>query len=262
MKSTREWTLDEVRDQLRSLGVQEGGVLVVHSSFRSVRPIQGGPTGLIEALRAALGTTGTLVMPSWTGDDDEPFDRCSTPASADLGVVVQTFWRMPGVVRSDHLQAFAAVGPLAERMTKGPLPLPPHVHESPVGYVFDADGQVLLLGVGHDANTTLHLAEALGRVPYGQPKHCTVLEGDRKVRLEYVETDHCGQRFALADDWLRERGQQAEGPVGNAHARLFRSRHVVAAAQDAIARDPFVFLHAEGSGCEECDQARRTPVSW
>src|SRR5688572_10855896 len=42
--------------------------LLVHTSFRAVRPIEGGPLGLIEALRAALGSDGTLVLPSWTGN--------------------------------------------------------------------------------------------------------------------------------------------------------------------------------------------------
>ena len=152
---------DEATDQLRALGVKQGGVLLVHASFRAVRPIEGGPSGLIEALRDAVGSDGTLVMPSWSGDDDQPFDPMITPASPSLGVVADTFWRLPGVRRSEHVFAFAAVGPQAAAITADPLPLPPHIPESPVGRVQGLDGQVLLLGVGHDADTTLHLAEIL-----------------------------------------------------------------------------------------------------
>ena len=47
-------------------------------------------------------------MPSWTGSDEEPFDAATTPASSDLGVVADTFWRFPGVVRSEHCFALAA----------------------------------------------------------------------------------------------------------------------------------------------------------
>lgn len=249
---------DEVVGQLRALGVREGGVLLVHTSFRAVRPIEGGPTGLIEALRAALGPEGTLVMPSWTGSDEEPFDPATTPASPDLGVVADTFWRLPGVVRSNHLNAFAAAGPRAERITSGPLPLPPHIPESPVGRVYDLDGQVLLLGVNHDADTTLHLAELLAGVPYRVPKSCTVLQEGRPVRLEYGENDHCCERFTLADGWLRERGLQSEGRVGHAQARLVRSRDVVSVALEHLARDPLVFLHPPSAGCADCDEARRS----
>ncbi|MET0400605.1 MAG: AAC(3)-IV family aminoglycoside N-acetyltransferase [Longimicrobiaceae bacterium] len=247
---------DEMAAQLRALGVEEGGVLLVHTSFRAVRPVEGGPAGLIGALRDALGLGGTLVMPSWTGDDERPFDPAATPASPDLGVVADTFWRLPGTVRSGHLFAFAAAGPRAEEVTAGPLPLPPHVPASPVGRVHDLDGQVLLLGVGHDADTTLHLAELLAGVPYRVPKHVTVMRGGRPVRLDYGENDHCCERFALADGWLRERGLQREGVVGHAAARLARSRDVVRVARERLARDPLVFLHPAGAGCGECDEAR------
>ncbi len=252
----RELSRAEVAGQLRALGVEEGGVLLVHTSFRAVRPVEGGPRGLIDALRDALGPGGTLVMPSWTGDGDEVFDPRTTPAAEDLGTVADTFWRMDGVVRSEHLQAFAAAGPQAAYINRDPLPLPPHIPESPVGRVHDLGGQVLLLGVGHDADTTLHLAELIAGVPYGVPHYCTVLQDGRPVRIDYAENDHCCQRFALADEWLRSRGLQREGPVGHAHARLARSRDIVAVALEHLSRDPLVFLHPAEAGCEDCDEAR------
>jgi aminoglycoside 3-N-acetyltransferase len=252
----KELSRDDLAAQLRALGVEEGGVLLVHTSFRALRPVQGGPLGLIEALRAALGPDGTLVMPSWMGNDDEPFDPATTPASADLGVVADAFWRLPGVVRSNHPFAFAAAGPRAAEITSGPLPLPPHIPESPVGRVYQLDGQVLLLGVGHDADTMLHLAEFVAGVPYRVPKYCTVLQAGRPVRIHYGENDHCCARFSLADGWLRERSLQFEGRVGHAHARLARSRDVVGVAVEHLEQDPLLFLHPASTGCVECDEAR------
>jgi aminoglycoside N3'-acetyltransferase len=123
--------------------------------------------------------------------------------------------------------------------------------------VHDLNGQVLLLGVGHDANTTLHLAELMAGVPYGVPSHCTVLCDGQPVRIEYQENDHCCERFALADEWLRERGLQREGRVGHAHARLALSRDIVTVALERLASDPLLFLHPPGAGCAECDEARR-----
>jgi len=246
----------ELVAQLHALGVEEGGLLLVHTSFRAVRPVEHGPLGLIAALRRALGPEGTLVMPSWSGDDDSPFDPATTAAAPDLGIVAETFRRLPDVVRGDHCFAFAAAGPLAARITAGPLPLPPHIPESAVGRLHELDGQVLLLGVRHDADTTLHLAELLADVPYRAPRHCTVLRDGRPVRIDYLENDHCCARFDLADEWLRSRGLQAEGPVGHAHARLARSRDIVTVARERLARDPFVFLHPPGAGCPDCDEAR------
>ena len=228
----------------------------MHTSFRAVRPVEGGPLGLIEAVRDALGPNGTLVMPSWSGNDDVPFDPLTSLAASDLGVVADTFWRLPGVIRSDHLQAFAAAGPRAAQITADPLPLPPHIPESPVGRVHDLNGQVLLLGVGHDADTTLHLGELLAGVAYRVPRYCTVLRDGLPVRIEYGENDHCCARFALADEWLRERGLQAEQRVGHAHARLIRSRNIVKVTVERLARDPLLFLHPSHARCADCDQAR------
>lgn len=253
----RELSRDEVAEQLRAMGVERGGVLLVHTSFRAVRPVEGGPAELIGALRDALGPEGTLVMPSWTGDDDTPFDPATTPAADDLGVVAQTFWRMLGVARSEHPFAFAAAGPRAARILADPLPIPPHVAASPVGRVRDLDGQVLLLGVNHDADTTIHLAELTADVPYRIPKHITVLEDGRPVRIDYGENDCCTAHFLFVDGWLRDAGLQREGRVGHADARLIRSRDIVDVVLDRLVRDPLVLLHPAGAGCDECDEARQ-----
>jgi len=251
-------TVRDLTDQLQALGVDRGGVMLVHMSFRAVRPVEGGPEGVIDALLAAVGETGTVVMPSWTDNDDAVFDPTVSRANADLGATADLFWRRPGARRSDHPFAFAALGPMAAAITADPLPLPPHRLESAVGRVFELGGQILLLGVGHDSNTTIHLAEALSGVPYGVPKHITVLEGRRPLRIDYLENDHCCQRFAFADEWLRRRSLQREGPVGSARARLTRSRDVVEVVSERLRADPLVFLHPFGSGCAECDDAHRS----
>lgn len=214
--------------------------------------------GLLRALREVLGPRGTLVMPSWTGDEGMPFDPLTTPASSDLRIVADRFWRLEGVERSHHPFAFAAAGPKAAQVVAGPLPLPPHIPASPIGQVHALDGQILLLGVGHDANTTLHLAELKAGVPYGVPKHITDFHAGRPVQIPYLENDHCGQRFALADEWLRERNLQSEGPVGYASTRLMRAQDVVAVALEQLAEDPLVFLHPAEAQCVECDEARQS----
>ena len=253
-----EKTVEAVTRELQALGVERGAVLEVHTSFRAVRPIEGGPLGLIQALRAAIGPAGTLVLPSFTGDHDQVFDPRTTAASPDLGIVADLFWRLPDVKRSSHPFAFAAAGPLADEIVAGALPIPPHTVDSPVGRVWQHDGQVLLLGVGHDADTMLHLAELQADVPYRIPKHITVEEQGRPVRLQYGENDHCCQRFAFADDWLRARGEQSEGQVGYAQSRLARAQAIVARAVEHLRNDALIFLHAPVAGCEECDAARAT----
>ncbi|TQF11347.1 AAC(3) family N-acetyltransferase [Myxococcus llanfairpwllgwyngyllgogerychwyrndrobwllllantysiliogogogochensis] len=251
----REVSQREMVEQLRSLGVREGGVLLVHTSFKAVRPVEGGPLGLIGALRAALGRDGTLVMPTMT-DGETVFDPASTPTT-DMGITAELFWRQPGVSRSTHPGgSFAAEGPHAAVICR-PQPLsPPHGPDSPVGRVHDLDGQLLLLGVTQGENTTLHLAESLAKVPYSVSHPC-VVEVDGVARTVMIaETDHCCRNFRLADDWLRARGLQREGNVGNADARLFDARSLVDLAVAHLASAPLTFLCPPDAGCEECDVAR------
>jgi aminoglycoside 3-N-acetyltransferase len=249
------FTIEAVEAQLLELGVRRGGVLLVHTSFREVRPVAGGPLGLIDALRKALGPEGTLVMPTMT-DGETVFDPRSTPTHA-MGITAELFWRQPGVVRSSHPGgSFAAVGPLAERIC-APQPLsPPHGLESPPGRVFDLGGQVLLLGVAQSESTTLHVAESIAKVPYSVTHPCVVEVDGRTERVMIAETDHCCRGFVRMDEWLTASGMQREGKVGSAAARLSDARDVVGVAVTRLAADPLVFLCGVGEGCEECDQAR------
>lgn len=246
--------MSELTRQLAALGVESGSVLVVHTAFSRVAPVAGGPRGLIEALQQAVGPRGTLVMPSMTDDDDHPFDRRRTPCTG-MGIVADTFWRGAGVLRSDSPHAFAALGPRAAEITADhPIDVP-HGLGSPIGRVYELGGQVLLLGVGHDADTTIHLAENLAGVRYRRPKYLTVLDGGTRTRYDYQEIDHCCERFSLMDRWLEAEGRQRRGVVGRAEARLIRSRDVVEAARVRLRESETVFLHAAGL-CEQCGEAR------
>jgi aminoglycoside 3-N-acetyltransferase len=240
--------------QLRALGLPAGAVVVVHTSFKKVGPVEGGPVGLIAALREAIGGGGTLVMPAMSDDDDVPFVLATTPCRG-MGVVADTFRTLPEVRRSDNPASFAAVGPLAEAIT-APHPLsPPHGIDSPVGRAAALGGYVLLLGVGHSEDTTMHLAEAIARVPYRVRKSCVVNERGAAVSVEYEETDHCCQGFSRIDGWLRARSSQREGTVGNAEARLIVAAEIVRVAVGELIADPCAFLHPRGGGCDDCDAA-------
>lgn len=246
-------SIQELTRQLLAVGVTPG-VLLVHTSFSRVGPVEDGPRGLIAALLASVRPSGTVVMPSMSDDDDHPFDPVATPC-AGMGIVAETFWRLPGVLRSDSPHAFAAIGPQAEPIL-APHPIDvPHGLDSPVGRVYEQDGQVLLLGVGHDANTMIHLAESLAGVRYRQWKHAMTTVNGQVTRVEYGEIDHCCERFRLMDAWLDVSGRQIRGPVGNAGARLMRARDVVDAAVVRLRDDPTVFLHPPGVDAE-CDSAR------
>lgn len=249
----------ELVGQLHAIGAEPEMTLVVHTSFRAVGPIEGGPDQLIAALTDAIGPSGTLVMPTMTGSRRlETFNPAVTPTRG-MGIVAETFWRQPGVLRSSHpTSSFAARGPLAaEIAASGPV-MPVHGPDSPIGRIHAHGGWALLIGVGQDSNTTIHLAEQMAGVPYRIRKWTTVLVGGRPQRVDFDETDHCCRNFDLVDGWLEERGLLRRGNVGQADTRLMRLSDVIGVTLPMLQADPLRFLCQPDAGCEECDLARRS----
>ena len=72
-----------VRDLTR-LGVPRGGLVMVHSSLRSLGHVAGGAETVVDALLETLGPEGTLVVPTFTyAVAREPgfvFDPLHTPS--------------------------------------------------------------------------------------------------------------------------------------------------------------------------------------
>ena len=254
------FSTDHLTADFRRLGVQPGSVLVVHTSLRNVGWVDDGPAGVIAALRAALGEDGTLVMPSMT-DGETLYDPATTPTDG-MGIVAETFWRLPGVLRSNHpSSAFASQGPLAAAITATHPLFDPQGLASPIGKVYQLDGWVLLLGVDHSENTTIHLAETLSNVPYRIVKRWPVLEDGVERWVEAAEIDHCCQNFVKLGLHLAQAGALITGAVGGATGQLMRSRAVVAAACALLADDPYFFLCPPGECTLEnqCDEARAYP---
>jgi aminoglycoside 3-N-acetyltransferase len=175
------YTIASLSSDLRALGVSSGDTVLVHSSASSLGFVAGGPQAVVQALLDVLGPDGTIVVPTHTPDNCDPagwsnppvpqswwptireqapgFDVARTP-SRWMGLIAETVRTWPGALRSDHPQmSFAALGAQAAEVTG--------VHQcddalgerSPLGAIYRLDGKVLLLGCGHDSNTSLHLAE-------------------------------------------------------------------------------------------------------
>jgi aminoglycoside 3-N-acetyltransferase len=94
----------------------------------------------------------------------------------------------------------------------------------------------------------------LAGVRYRRDKHIIILKEGKSTRFEYREIDHCCQNFPFVDEWLDDRGLQQRGMVGNAKARLIRSRDIVDVVTKRLKDNETTFLHPKGFD-DQCDDA-------
>ena len=213
-RSGRPITTDSLHSELLQLGIEPGMCLLVHSSLSSLGWVCGGARAVVDALTLAVGDKGTLVMPTHSAELSDPvfwqnppvptnwwpIIRDSMPAfdpqrsaTRCMGAIPELFRTYPGVQRSRHPQvSFAAFGHKADAITGN------HEYDfalgegSPLARVYEHDGYVLLLGVGFDNNTSLHLSEyrvnprIAKPIKNGAP---VLIAGERKwIELNDIET--------------------------------------------------------------------------
>jgi aminoglycoside 3-N-acetyltransferase len=251
-KTDHPVTVATLTRDLEALGIHTGMTLIVHTSLSALGWVCGGPSAVIEALRDAVGEGGNLIMPAQSGDLSDPAHwrnppvpeawwpiiRDTMPAfrpeltpTRGMGAVAELFRTYPGVQRSDHPTAsFAALGPHAAAITREQLLEDPLGLRSPLAKLYELDASVLLLGVGHSSNTTLHFAErsALGdeqaRIQTGAP---LTVAGVRQW-VSFSEPDLDSDDFAEAGAaFERETAHVALGRVGRTEARLMPVRVLV-----------------------------------
>ncbi len=200
-------TIEKLAEQLVSLGLKPGDVVMTHASMRRLGPVEGGASGLIEAQLKAVGPAGTLLMVLGAAEG-APFDPLTTPVDIkDMGVLAETFRSFPGVTVSDHpADRFGAIGKDADALM-GPTPLHDyHGPGSPLERFTQMGGRVLRLGADPDTVTLTHYAEYLAVIP------------DKvRVRRRYV----CADRGEVFIESLDDNEGVAAWPHGDYFSRIF-----------------------------------------
>ncbi|MGX5701748.1 aminoglycoside N(3)-acetyltransferase [Bacillus cereus] len=242
-------TIETITKDLKALGVEKGMTIIVHSSLSSIGWISGGVVAVVEALMKVVTEEGTIIMPTQSSDLSDPkhwsrppvpedwwqiirdnvpaFDSRITPTRG-MGEIVECFRTYPNVVRSNHpLGSFAAWGKHAVEITMNHSLSMSFGEESPLRKIYDLDGYVLLIGVGYDSNTSVHLSEvrsgACELIQVGAP----IIENGERVWKEFVEMDYESEKFVEIGVEFERKGTVKNGKIGNATCRLMKQRDIV-----------------------------------
>lgn len=240
--------------QFTALGVRPGQTILMHSALSQLGWVVGGPVTVIQALLEILGDDGTLMVPTHSSNNSEPslwqnppvpeswwaiirehmpaFDPQITP-TRQMGIISDTLRCWDGARRSNHPHdSFTAVGKHKTTLVGGYTELGDCLGEtSPLARLYDLNGWVLLLGVGHGNNTSLHLCEARANYPnkqYERNGAAVFVDGERQwVAFDQIAWDDEDFETLGAAYEAQQGGAYTIGQIGNATARLLHQPPMV-----------------------------------
>lgn len=248
---------DQLLFSLKLLGLEQGDVLLVHSSLTSIGHVEGGPDAVIDALLAAVGPQGTIVMSTLT-NWDAPFDSVNTKSA--VGIISERFRQRPGVLRSLHpVHSVAAFGVMAQHITQGHDLCATGCGEgTPYMKIAALGGKVMLLGVDMDRNTMMHTIEELIDARYlltmdiPAPLYSPYF-GKGTFTLKKFPPGH--RDFLRITSALHREGVMVEGKLGNAVTKVMDAQGLLRIALPLLKKDPLYFI-CENEHCNFCRFAR------
>ncbi|WP_207592340.1 AAC(3) family N-acetyltransferase [Halomontanus rarus] len=242
-------TVPSLATDLRELGLEAGDTVLVHSSLSALGWVCGGPPAVVDALQEVVTDAGTIAMPTHSGSYSDPADWSNPPVPDEweetiretmppyrpavtptqVGAIPECFRTYPETRRSAHpTVSFAAWGAEAESVVAD-HGLDDRLGDgSPLARLYDLNADVLFLGVGHDTNTSLHLAENRAEIPIERVTDgAPILEDGRRRWVEMENIAEDTDDFAdLGAAFEREVGL-VEGRVGVGTGKLMDQRALV-----------------------------------
>ncbi len=246
------YSIESLAEDLSRLGLQPGMDVIVHTSYKSIGHVIGGPASVILALEKALTPAGSLLMPAFTENLCDPsteenyyppeywdqvrahlpvYQADLSPATRSIGILPELFRKQDGVIRSTHPQvSFAAWGKHKHDLIDDHSFHYALGEGSPLARLYDLGGYILLLGAPLNSNTSLHLAEY--RLP--QEKKvlkkwdvCLIQEGKR-VWTHYDDIENnCDDFPQILTAYMEDNRPFRQGKVGEARCYFVPQQNLV-----------------------------------
>lgn len=147
-----------------------------------------------------------------------------------MGIVAETFRRWRGTLRSNHpARSVAANGKYATYLTENHDLSDIFGDDSPIGRLYAIDGFVLLIGVGYNKNTSLHLADVRANYPnkHNTLQHSALMENGHRIWKAYETLYVDGEDFNEIGNAFERTHTVSKAKLGNATLRLMRQRELV-----------------------------------
>lgn len=243
-------------NELCELGVNNGDVLLVHSSLNALRrgmeqPQTLTPRTVIDTLLAAVGGDGTLLMPALSyatvTETANLFDRQNTPCC--VGAIPEAFRSEYPVLRSVHpTHSVCALGRLAEELTKRhQLDRTPVGEHSPFTLLPSVGGKILMLGCGLRPMTYMHGVEERFGVDYVMaeaPRLYRFADNGREWEAFYRHHNFAG--YAQRYDRLAEVMEIRKGKTLGGESYLLCAAELEKKALEALKKNQHAFVDAAG----------------
>jgi aminoglycoside 3-N-acetyltransferase len=249
-------TFENLIDGFRELGVKEGDTLLVHSSYKSLGEVDGGPQAVIRALETVLGTDkdGTLIMPTFNFDFNKgvPWDVRKTRSK--MGALTEIVRTDPRAKRVFHpFYSFAVLGKHAEML--GSLRYKSAYERNSVfGKLRDLDGKIMVIGLAYnDSMTFFHHIEQMEGVDYRFLKQFTGEVTDENGNT-YTDTFEMLVRDidkgvrTMVDPMgalMEEAGVITSAKIGEADVKLMKANEVYEFTAREMKRDPHLLYYIE-----------------
>lgn len=223
------YTKETLMEHLADLGVKKDETVLIHSSYKSIGEVQGGPETVLDSWMEYF-STGLLSLPThtWAYINAENPNFYLDESASNVGILTELFRKREGVLRSWHpTHSVAAIGKGAAEFIAGNEKVEtPCDRHSPWGKLLDLQAKILLVGVDLRRNTFIHGIEEWidipGRLTDTYQQLYTNLPDGTKISVPSRRHTPVSwsEHFWKVDEVLQETGAMYLGKFGDAEVRV------------------------------------------